>query len=269
MLKLYADKFVEMSNYFAKLSIMLESAKSGLPQFQKTSVVLQNLDELKSICEEIGLEFSVRHIEKFKKQTFSEQTSFEAAKNLLDELESRIKDELSNLSIMVISRKRAEHYEQSNLFGEMVFAKFSSANFDIEEAGKCFALARYTACVMHLQRVLEIGLKSYGKFLVVTIATAQPSWQNVLDRTGKEIKERNDKSFTTKKWNSDDEKEFCEGVQSFLVAVKTAWRNPSMHAEAKYTEEEAKEIFDAVKAFMRNLAEHLNENGKFRKSKKK
>ena len=51
--------------------------------------------------------------------------------------------------------------------------------------------------------------------------------QTVLDKTGKEIKDRNDKSNTTYNWASNDEKEFCEGIQPFLVAVKTAWRNPS------------------------------------------
>jgi hypothetical protein len=270
MLKLYADKFVELSNYFVKLSAVANFTDGvAIPKFTEDQILPQNLDAIRVICEEIGLKFSVNQINRIKKQVLTEITSLEDFTRLLDELESRLSEELSGFSVLVIAQKRADYYEQPNLFGENVFNKFPLANFDIEEAGKCFALARYTACVMHLQRVLERGLKSYGKFLAVTMATAQPSWQTVLDKTGREIRERNDKNITTKNWKSNNEKEFCEDVQPFLVAVKTAWRNRSMHADAKYTEDEAKEIFDAVKAFMRNLAKHLDGNGKFRKAKKK
>jgi hypothetical protein len=41
-----------------------------------------------------------------------------------------------------------------------VTTNFSSTSFDIEEAGKCFATGRNTATVMHLMRVMEIGLKA-------------------------------------------------------------------------------------------------------------
>jgi hypothetical protein len=186
-------------------------------------------------------------------------------------LQDRIRDELSLSLFMQIPYSKASYYEDTYLFGEDVFNKFPSANLDIEEAGKCFATARYTACVMHLQRVLEIGLKSYANCLGVMnlITTAQPSWQNVLDKTAKEIKDRNDKQNTTANWTSNEEKDFCENVQPFLVSVKTAWRNPSMHADKTYNEEIAEDIYSAVKRFMKHLAEHLDEKGKFRKRKKK
>ncbi len=114
---------------------------------------------------------------------------------------------------------------------------------------------------MHLQRVMEVALKSYG-FLLGLPLSNQPSWGEVLRLTGEEIRERNDKKYA-KIWCSTEEQEFCEGLQPLLFSVKNAWRNTSMHADKKYTEEEAEYIFDAVKGFMRHIAAHLDETGVF------
>jgi hypothetical protein len=46
-------------------------------------------------------------------------------------------------------------------------------------------------------------------------------------------------------------------VHANLYHVKQAWRNDTMHPKATYTEEEAREVFEAMKAFMRKLASLL------------
>lgn len=127
-------------------------------------------------------------------------------------------------------------------------------------------LNRSTACVMHLQRALEVGLKAYGILLQQQLSN-QPSWGDVLNKTRTEINNRNDRR-QPQNWKSSEQKDFCEGVQIFLEIVKNKWRNPSMHADKKYTQDEAEEIFNAIKIFMQTLAKHLNEKGKFRKGKK-
>jgi DNA topoisomerase IA len=46
-----------------------------------------------------------------------------------------------------------------------------------------------------------------------------------------------------------------------MDAVKDAWRNATMHVENKYTEEEARRIYDAVRGFMMKLASRMDEQG--------
>ena len=46
-------------------------------------------------------------------------------------------------------------------------ANFPAANHEASEAGKCFATARYTACVFHLMRVMEVGVQEFGAVLSV------------------------------------------------------------------------------------------------------
>jgi len=40
---------------------------------------------------------------------------------------------------------------------------------------------------------------------------------------------------------------------TLLYHVKQAWRNTTMHPKQSYTTNEAREVFDAVKSFMRHL----------------
>jgi hypothetical protein len=46
-------------------------------------------------------------------------------------------------------------------------------------------------------------------------------------------------------------------VLAHLHAVKVAWRNPTMHIVNQYTPEQAEEVFNAVRGFMRHLASKL------------
>ena len=52
-----------------------------------------------------------------------------------------------------------------------------------------------------------------------------------------------------------------EGLHASLDAIKNAWRNPTIHVENKYNEEEADHIFGVVMGFMRKLASRCDENG--------
>jgi len=59
------------------------------------------------------------------------------------------------------------------------------------------------------------------------------------------------------RWKRDEP--FLREVLGHLQAVKVAWRNPTMHIVNVYTLEQAEEIFNAVRGFMRHLATRLSE----------
>ena len=127
------------------------------------------------------------------------------------------------------------------------------------EAGKCFALHRYTAVVFHLMRMLEIGIAGVARCLSIPDPT-KPSLQNwgtILQA----IKNEMVKQTKETEWNDPGDKRFFEDVYASLDAVRNAWRNAAMHVENKYTEEEADTIYRAVRSFMRKLASRLDEQG--------
>jgi len=144
-----------------------------------------------------------------------------------------------------------------NLFGENVTAKFPSAIVDVEEAGKCLALQRSTACVFHLMRVMETGLR----ILAVTLnepsldAKRNPSWDAILKKCRDELTKP--LAQRAPEWANDDA--FFSGAAATLMAVKDAWRNPTMHVEITYDEEKAADVWNCVGAFMRHIADKLHE----------
>lgn len=183
-------------------------------------------------------------------------------------LQERIRDDLDELVFLYIPGDRADFYNDHKHFGDQVATNFSDANFDIEEAGKSFALDRYTACVMHLMRSLEVALDAIGIAvgLPSPVIEANNSWERLLRKITDQVT-ANDKSITTANWLMKSQwaakRQFLIDVQAHLFSVKNAWRNPSMHLEKKYTEQEAERIFRSVKDFMEHLATHLDQAGNF------
>jgi hypothetical protein len=145
----------------------------------------------------------------------------------------------------------AELFEQKEpLFGTVVEEKFPSAIPEIAEAGKCLALDRPTACVMHLMRVLEVGLASLAAELGVPFAR---NWNYVLNEIQRVIQ-----SIEGKKYGEEEEKWFSQAASHFRF-VKNGWRNHAMHIRDRYSAEDARKIFESVRAFMQHLSTRLSE----------
>lgn len=252
MLKFYAEKFVEVSSNLGKLTwLFAQPFATNTQPFKPDESVIKLFDNMCEALKEINLENSILQAERVREMLVGENPDNQMISYGLDNLTGRIIDELRLSTVFLMPRMSGDYYSNPNPFGDEVFNNFSSASFDIEEAGKCFALGRYTACVMHLQRVMEVGLKAYGAYLGIVLINP------ILTKAQSEMNSRNSASS----WGTTNEKEFCENLQPLLHSVRVAWRNPSMHADQKYTEEEAEDIYNAVKGFMRHLAKHLNESG--------
>ena len=143
------------------------------------------------------------------------------------------------------------------LFGREVIDKFPSAGYDIMCSGLAFGTALSTASVFHLMRVLEIGLSALGN--VFDVDLKHTNWEPAL----KEIEKKIADMRSDPKWkvlpDCKEQQEYYSQAASYFRTVKDAWRNYTMHRRAKYTEEEAEQIFNAVKGFMQKLAERLSE----------
>ncbi len=169
-----------------------------------------------------------------------------SAMELLRANTQRSIDELGSLFFLTVPVEKAEYYEQSSpLFGYETAARFPQLTTDISEAGKCFALGRYTSAVFHLRRVMEVGLQAFGDKLGVAL-DAQKAWQNILEEVNNGIKEMDPE-------NDLRAKSYAE-TAAHLYNVKLAWRNDVMYPKETYTEEEAERLFLCVKIFIADLA---------------
>lgn len=164
------------------------------------------------------------------------------------------RDEMEGQKVLVMPPDAAERFaDPEAIFGGTVLDAFPSAQYDIQETGKCLALQRFTASVFHCMRIMEVGLEALGAELGLAVAT---NWNTALTQIEKEVRSR---SIATHgpNWKS-DETFFSEAVTHFRV-VKNAWRNHTMHRRETFDEERARSVLQSTADFMRTLAGRLSE----------
>ena len=218
------------------------------------------LKALRKHCDEAGLECPQPHIDRMLELYEGKHGGYTSQKLETDygELHWRIQDELAKILVMRIPRDRAAHFEKIEAFGPEVSTKFPSANFDIEEAGNCYATDRNTACVFHAMRVLEIGLRVLANDLGVTFPTAieLENWNTIIEKIEAEIRDINKQPKGLKK--SEDLQFYSEAAKEFRY-FKDAWRNHVSHSREKYGDAEAYRVLCHVRDFMQHLATRVKE----------
>jgi hypothetical protein len=175
-------------------------------------------------------------------------------RELSSQLTGRVRDELSGKLFMFVPPSLARYYEPNQTFSKNVLDKFPNTLGDIAEAGNCLALGRTTACVFHLMRLMESGVRKFGDKLGVSLVNAMgkdKNWQNLLDEANKKIRQLS--ALTP----PDPLSVPYARISANLYSVKLAWRNEVMHPKETYTDEEAEAVFAATRAFMAELASVL------------
>ena len=168
--------------------------------------------------------------------------------------------ELKNKFFLYIPPERAKFFPTNvnpRVFGEPVDTAFPSAIYDIYESAMCLALARSSASVFHLMRVLEIGLTALGK--VFGVSLAHTNWEPAIREIESKIREMHKEPTWKALPDCKEQQEFYSKAASNFAIFKDAWRNHAMHVRGKYTEDESEMIFLGVKSFMQKLAERLRE----------
>lgn len=202
------------------------------------------LSEVRDDCHSIGLNLCAKRAEALCSRI--ESGSVRAVKDVkreIEELQHLIQDEMGERMFVYVPPERAAFYNQPELFGREVNAKFPTIQFDLVEAGNCYAAGRSTAVVFHLMRIMEIGVQAFGTKLGVPL-TNERVWQVILDGVNKAIAALHPKNPITK--------ELAE-VSANLYSVKLAWRNEVMHPKDTYTLEESENLIRQVKIFMGQL----------------
>lgn len=193
-------------------------------------------------CEEIGLRLAIKHARRIKEE-LPGKTRKQLAVDI-SELTQRIEDEMEQCLFLHIENDRVEFYDQGEpLFGPEVASKWPNLAQEISEGGKCLALGRFTACVFHMMRVMEVGVQEFGKKLGVVLSTQKP-WGSILNEAKVPID-----SIP----RGDPRKSELNEVWAHMDSVRLAWRNEVMHPKQTYTEEEAMDVFSHVRTYMRRL----------------
>jgi hypothetical protein len=172
---------------------------------------------------------------------------------LMRELIQNIIVELSSAWFLMISDDLREYYEQRDpIFGRAVAQKFPEASSDIAAAGRCLALDEWTACVFHLMRALEHGLRKMAEEVgLPPEGMVYENWRNVIDQMENKIR-------AIEKESKSPEKVIRLQILSEAAAqfryFKDAWRNHVSHSRISYDQHTAMPVWLHVKMFVQHLA---------------
>lgn len=251
MLKFAAEDFCRASGILGQVYAQVNSGT--IPTAKSWGIVGAELGNLERLCEKLALDSTLAQIRRLKEiftadKSRQHEISIAPLARDVMEVSVRMNDELQARMLFLMSPEEARYFNNSQ-FSPKVAERFPNAVFDTEEAGKCYAMERPTACVFHLMRVTEHGLQAIGKLL--GIADPRPNWEPIILKIDAELKaDYKNRQF---KGSAD----LLANISTHLHAVKVAWRNRAMHIDRKHTSEEAREIYGATCGLMRYLAENL------------
>jgi hypothetical protein len=217
---------------------------------------LERLEALWRYCKDHGLELSEMAIQPlYDALHLSDSAPLGSFANEVKIIRGRIIDELRIPRFFFIPREKARFFEVRDScrnvippFGFEVQKRFGAiAGEDIDEAGKCYAAGRNTACVFHLMRVIEAGLVELKTRLGVV--TKSPNWDQVIKDLQNAVDARVGRDPA---WR--EEHRFYSDCLAQLRNIKDGWRNPVMHVVEKHDEVNAFGIYEHTKAFMQRLA---------------
>jgi hypothetical protein len=181
-------------------------------------------------------------------------------KNFGEDLGRRLPDELRARVVLTLPLAKAEFFRQTQPpFGKTVQDQFPSLIDEISEAAKCYSFDRSTACAFHSIRCLEAGIGALSRCLGIPDPTkaSERNWGKVLSA----VKAAVDNRWPTNSDRMSGDGEFFDNAYAALAAMQNPWRNATMHLDQKYTEDEAKHVFDVVRGFMMKISSRMNESG--------
>ena len=132
---------------------------------------------------------------------------------------------------------------------------FEPAKKDIEEAVDCYASEHETACVFHLMRVLEHGLRAMARD--VGLIFDKQNWHNIIDEIESKIEA--ERKTLSKGAPRDERLDFLSKAAKEFFYFKDGWRNHVSHNRVTYDELTAHSTLNHVRDFMNHLSTKLYE----------
>ena len=188
-----------------------------LSRFRKEPVALE---ARVTICE----------ADRFREQLFDGVLTVDRCGHFAGSIRSRLVDELSSVKLMVLNYEEQGYFVSASLFGDLFAEKFRTDGvFELDEAAKCIALARPTASVFHLMRLMEVGVRALARCLDIPdpLKPAERNWGYVLAEIKKGIELR----WPTAATRAHGDGALFEQLHVSLDAVRNPWRNATMHVE--------------------------------------
>jgi hypothetical protein len=263
MLEINARSFVVAISGLRNMETVLKEISDGSFTITDSNWVNELVARLSRFRKELvtlEADSAVDEIDRSTEKLYDHSLTIDRCLYFAESIRSRLEDDMKRTKLLSLNSEEQGYFASTPFFGGSFAEKFQTDGvFELDEAAKCIALGRPTAAVFHLMRLVEVGIRALARCLNIPdpLKPAERNWGHILG----EIKKGYEARWPTVAARAQGNGELFEHLHASLDAVKNPWRNATMHVENKYTDDEAKHIFAAVKGFMKKLADRCNENG--------
>lgn len=263
-----AWQLCEAIQMLAELDFVAETETlNGLAKFDVSDekykgVILGRLRYIRQHCELIELVTADRYIQR-KIADFERSATPSELQHEAKTIRELIRVDLWERRFTYIPMDKAKTLLDLDQNWAVVWLKFpNEVEIDSREAVECYSLGRNTACVFHLMRVVEFGMRSLAASLKVKniksgkqgkamTPIAWAEWQTIIEAMEQALANMSNMKRGAKKAA---DQAFYHRAMLDLRSFKDAFRNHVMHARVSYDEHQAMSIMNHTRAFMTSIA---------------
>ncbi|MFZ0737261.1 MAG: hypothetical protein WBL70_02540 [Candidatus Acidiferrales bacterium] len=235
---------------------------SRVPDERMNNYYRPMLQYCESECKELELTCALARFQHFNNEIRT-GISWAELRNQIKVLHEAIHADLCYRRFAYVPTAKATLHDKFALVWENIWKKVPDAKEDSQRAIDCYALEQNTACVFHLMRVAEFGLRSLAKTIRVRIKhkgqfcpLEYGEWNKIIAAIRNKIDPLRQQPIGLKR---EAKLEFYSDVADHCTFMKDIWRNNVSHAREPYNETEALAVLERVRGFMKFLAAHLPE----------
>ncbi|MGI9073337.1 MAG: hypothetical protein ACR2JB_18970 [Bryobacteraceae bacterium] len=243
--------------YLISDSLRLTLSFPQLPELENIPIpenirdtLIGSLATCRDSCQRVGLRMSVMAIEELLSQP-ADKFTHRYCRERNQELQRRIRDELRTVYFLHVPDEKICYARPDWLAKSEIDSAFPSALAEFQKAGRCYAYDESTACMFHLMRVIDFGLRIVAESLGV--AYEARNWMGI----GNAIQTKMEAKYKDKLEDWKKVEPIYAEVLTDIQAISRGHRNPVLHElEKKYEGKEALYMLTVVEGFMSHLAKH-------------
>jgi hypothetical protein len=156
--------------------------------------------------------------------------------------------------ILHLDQSKKDFFSGTNIFGQAVDDKFHASSHNIAEAGKCFALHRWDACVHHLVIAVEIAMRKWARSIGVKTKKHPLDYADMEHILAEARKKLEILENSTRGKRREKAIQYLTETIIHFACIKSGYRLSSAHGRIVHTEETATKVMNHVRDFMKILA---------------
>jgi hypothetical protein len=234
-----------------------ESGNSRVPDERMNNYYVPSLRLCNVECGQLELAAALARFDHFNREIRA-GISWSELGNQTKVLHEAIHADLRYRRFAFVPTAKATEHDEFGLRWEPIWAQFPDSKEDSQRAIDCYALEQNTACVFHMMRVAEIGLRAIAQKVRVKLTdSGKPlpaefaTWNKVIDGIKSRIATSRAKP---KSERQNKQLQFYADAADECTFIRDIWRNEVSHTRKGYNEVEAMGVIIRVRDFMELLA---------------